>query len=679
MKLLQCPTLGNGGRLGNQLFGVAATIGLALRHGYTPRLPEDWAYRSQFNIPNEYFGPMLPGQGVREQCYQYDCSIAATLALNQFEVVTIVGSYLQSPQYWQGYEQQIIACLTPTCLTSRIEGVAIHYRRGDYIGNSNYIQLNVGYYAGVYNWLDTSMPITAFSDDLEFLKLHHPNDHYHVDEIADLRHMMRHTNHIISNSTFAWWGAYLSGGCVFAPLDWFAGRLAQRCNTNTIYPKWFERIPVDTKCDLRDFTFIIPVSYDHQDRIENLTVVKKYLRTHFNTNILVGEINTNQMEADCQFDYDGKFHRTKAINELTRLATTKFVVNLDADILVPVWQLLKMAHRLRAGADMVYPYSGWFAGVDRAHFPSIASDMQLSGLAGKRWRGQGMDSFRSVGGVVGYNVDRFFFFGGENEKFISYNPEDQERFWRFNLFGAKVERVEGSIYHLDHYRGPNSSMNTNETRAGHQYWEWLKVLDKEQVCEHLGLDIHAINGRGYGGGWSADDAVKEHVFSLELAHAIWKYYDSATSFIDLGAGPGFYSAFMYARGWSGVAYDYTPMNDLELYPVSQADLTDEDAVWPTPADVVLCLEVGEHIPASKTGVFIANLKRAAESAKSMVLSWAPPGQTGFGHVNCLRNEQVIGLVSDASWVYDRAASEYLRSRCAGADWFANSLICFKRP
>ncbi len=44
------------GRLGNQLWRIAWMFGEAERQGFQPVIPADWAYRSIFSIPDEFFG-----------------------------------------------------------------------------------------------------------------------------------------------------------------------------------------------------------------------------------------------------------------------------------------------------------------------------------------------------------------------------------------------------------------------------------------------------------------------------------------------------------------------------------------------------------------------------------------------------------------------------------------------
>ncbi len=488
MKLLQLPNIGNGGRLGNMLWTIASTIGLALRHGYTPRFPANWKYRDRFNIPDEWFGEIERGGiNVKESCYEHDTRIE--IMFGTASIINLAG-YLQSHLYWQGFEDKIREYLTPKdCQPASINRVAIHYRRTDYVGNQNYKQLGLDYYLQQYSEYFYPMSITAFSDDADFVKLHHAGDWFHDDDpINELSHMAAHRYHITANSTFSWWGAYLSGGAAIAPDTWFDGPLLRTCSVKTLFPDgWLKML--DGKCYLMDVTFIIPVMYDHPDRAKNLDISKRFINTHFLTNIIVGEINTSQMQADVRFDYGGKFHRTKALNELTRMAKTPYVVNLDADVVVPPFQLLKMVCELRSGADIVYPYDGTFAGVERKHFTAVKDDLNLPALRGENWRGFGEARFKSVGGVVGYNKQSFLDAGGENENFISYSPEDQERFWRFNLLGLKVMRIDGPLFHLDHFRGPDSTMRNPDSVASHKYWDKIKHFNKQQLIEHLNLSM----------------------------------------------------------------------------------------------------------------------------------------------------------------------------------------------
>lgn len=482
--LLQLPNIGNGGRLGNQLFTIAATIGLALKHGYQPRFPANWKYRLMFpNIPDEWFGAMEPtAKAIKEHRYEY-CDLQPI-----GDVCNIINSYLQSPKYWEGYEAEIRYYLKPDGVEcGSKDAVAIHYRRGDYVDNPNYVQLSMGYYVMVYNMFYKGLPIVARSDDSAFTMLHHQQaSHY---EVSDFKALAECKHHIISNSTFAWWAAYL-GHCnrVTSPQPWFDGPLSKRACIRDLIPNEWLTMLSSFKQVAKDCTFIIPVMYDHQDRADNLQLVCDYIRQHFDTNIIVGEINTNKLPHHVHFDFAGKFHRTKALNEMTKMATTPYVINWDADVIVPPFQISAMIRALRDGADVVYPYDGTFAGVPRKYWQAVRNDLNLSALVGQHWRGFGLAHFKSVGGALGYNKEKFLKAGGENENFVSYAPEDQERYWRFHLLGMDVRRIDGPLYHLDHYRGPDSTMNNPDSRASHKYWDSIKHFDRNQIIEHLQLD-----------------------------------------------------------------------------------------------------------------------------------------------------------------------------------------------
>lgn len=115
------------------------------------------------------------------------------------------------------------------------DSVSLHLRRGDYTraaeGN---IALSLDYYARavqLFRRTLTSPTYFVFSDDMEFARknlvldgkarfIDH-NDSFSAHE--DLRLMSACQNHIIANSTFSWWGAWLNPSnrkIVYAPKYW---------------------------------------------------------------------------------------------------------------------------------------------------------------------------------------------------------------------------------------------------------------------------------------------------------------------------------------------------------------------------------------------------------------------------------------------------------------------------
>ncbi len=122
-----------------------------------------------------------------------------------------------------------------------IEPVSIHVRRGDYVGNSFYVDLiENGYYARAMDeFLDRKFLV--FSDDIEFCKTYFKGSGFYFsegnDELEDMNLMMRCNGHIVANSSFSWWAAYLGKGKTVAPKDWYTDGVER-----TVCPKEWVRV-----------------------------------------------------------------------------------------------------------------------------------------------------------------------------------------------------------------------------------------------------------------------------------------------------------------------------------------------------------------------------------------------------------------------------------------------------
>lgn len=130
-------------------------------------------------------------------------------------------------------------------IISSHNSVAIHIRRGDYLTNPAAIKfhgaLSMDYYSEsisrVLNYLDKTH-FFVFSDDPEWCK---KNIKFKSNEVTFISHntganswqdliLMSYCNHhIIANSSFSWWGAWMADQrhgvkrTIFAPKRWFYG------------------------------------------------------------------------------------------------------------------------------------------------------------------------------------------------------------------------------------------------------------------------------------------------------------------------------------------------------------------------------------------------------------------------------------------------------------------------
>lgn len=514
--MLTFTKLGKYGRLGNQLFEIAAMIGLSKKHNHKLLLPK-WQYYRYFNWGIEE-GFMTSHHIIKESHFHY-----ADIQIPEKGIFDLLG-YFQSEKYWinakedvlktlsfkDEYKEGIIKKYAPLLENNPI---AISIRRGDYVGNPNYELLPVEYYilALVENfpdWQDRNVII--FSDDMPWCKTHFGcfDNFYFADNkfnnndkrlyftentsaIEQLCLMSLCNDFIISNSTFAWWGAYLANkGKVIYPAIYCKGKLGSEISFKDHYPEeWIKFDHRDKRINLKNVTFTIPVHFDHHDRFQNLSLNLCMLLQYFDTNVIIGEQGSDKFkvfEEWCEYiKFDDKeFHRTKMLNVMARKAKTPIVVNYDADIFLPPMQVLKAVFDLNH-KDMVYPFDGRFARIPRTQFKNIESFLDIGILGGVEWAGTRAGDLLSVGGCLFVNKEAFFKAGGENEKFISYGPEDAERYDRFTKAGFKVGKVKGMIFHIDHFRGPNSLSYHKYFRANEDEYNKIKVMNKEEMLNYI--------------------------------------------------------------------------------------------------------------------------------------------------------------------------------------------------
>jgi hypothetical protein len=139
---------------------------------------------------------------------------------------------------------------------------------------------------------------------------------------------------------------------------------------------------------------------------------------------------------------------------------------------------------------------------------------------------------------------------------------------------------------------------------------------------------------------------------------------------------GFYASYLSQEGYTVRAFEGTPgIEAISLFkPILPLDLS--QPLDPALRGQVLCLEVGEHIPAAFEETVLRNLARATEDI--LILSWAVPGQGGLGHVNERSNEYIVAKLEALGLQYDPVASAILRGDVGTCWWFRNTLMIFRQ-
>lgn len=181
--------------------------------------------------------------------------------------VKYLHGYWQSPQYFEGYENDIRCSfqfkggLTQADnevfqMMRQGPSVAIHIRRGDYTNSKNsqiYVQLGREYYQAAIRLMREKISdprFYVFSDDPGWVRENILDDdsmllvdhNTGINSFNDMRLMSLADHNIIANSTFSWWGAWLNQNpnkIVVSPRNWFQ---SPKMNSSDVCPSDWVRI-----------------------------------------------------------------------------------------------------------------------------------------------------------------------------------------------------------------------------------------------------------------------------------------------------------------------------------------------------------------------------------------------------------------------------------------------------
>lgn len=263
--------LGRMGRLANQMFQYASLKGIARNVGADVCIPNHTVavddgignkLRTElfdsFDL-NVNIGLLNNGHApvVKERFHEFDEEIF-TLCPDH---VSLQG-YFQTEKYFKHIEQEIREDFTfkneilGPCkeMISTVENpIALHVRRTDYLVNSeNHFNLPLEYYDAALKHFGEDRNVVVFSDDPEWCNQQElfSNDRFliseNTDNRVDLCLMSLCDDFIIANSSFSWWGAWLSSNKdkkVIAPVQWFGKTgYTKDLNTKDLIPDEWIRI-----------------------------------------------------------------------------------------------------------------------------------------------------------------------------------------------------------------------------------------------------------------------------------------------------------------------------------------------------------------------------------------------------------------------------------------------------
>jgi hypothetical protein len=263
---------------------------------------------------------------------------------------------------------------------------------------------------------------------------------------------------------------------------------------------------------LDDLTIVIPVKIESNDRYNNLKTILGYINHHLKTNIKIIEESPDIPKIDFLDDFKNlsidykfyqvnctePFHRTKYLNEMIFSTTTKVVSNYDSDVFFTVQTYVDVVKSIIDGDfDFVYPYLLGI-GQKRLYYSKWYENKSNHSIFYPMWKfiqdwdisifdndEQHIKMWTSAyGHSVFADTNKYKEAFGENEEFISYGPEDQERAYRFQKLGYNVNWYNGYVYHIEHIRTNDSSNENPQFYTNCQIFEYIKTLSKEELIDY---------------------------------------------------------------------------------------------------------------------------------------------------------------------------------------------------
>lgn len=223
--------LGRYGRLGNGMFQIASTIGIARRLGYQFAFPywKNYDHKDRFgsaediDVQRHFLNPLPitddPGKfpDYPIQWGYHGGYIPDNISLS---------GHMQSERYFKHCEQDIRHYFRFRKEFIQSDHCAIHVRLGDY-DDAYHPRLGWEYYGKAMAEFPPDTKFLLFSDDVCTAKKIFP-PHVSIctitDYIHDFKAMKSCKNFICGNSTYSWWASYLGEHPekkVVMPSNWF--------------------------------------------------------------------------------------------------------------------------------------------------------------------------------------------------------------------------------------------------------------------------------------------------------------------------------------------------------------------------------------------------------------------------------------------------------------------------
>lgn len=236
------------GRLGNQMFQIAACIGYAKKWNVDYCIPRQSADPKKWPV---YFTHLpactaKPKKSITQSDNRY-----FMFDEMPFKSDVLLEGHFNSPKFFSHCNQEVLNAFNIP-YEFRKGVVSLHVRRGDYVQLSNrFPPVSIGYITNAVEYFFALgyKVFQVFSDDIPWCRNNLPGKFprcsffFSADKspLEDLQLMSGCEHNIIANSTFSWWGAWLNQNPakkVVAPGRWFGPEYPNHDTTDLLPATW---------------------------------------------------------------------------------------------------------------------------------------------------------------------------------------------------------------------------------------------------------------------------------------------------------------------------------------------------------------------------------------------------------------------------------------------------------
>jgi hypothetical protein len=243
------------GRLGNKLFNIASGLGISHKNKDFQYVLPKWKYENFFPNIKTSTETITNINTYNEPCFEY-----RSIPYLKYGNMNLQG-YYQSEKYFKNIEKEIKDYYFKPSqeVIDEVDSVfkhkgehkitSIHVRRGDYLAQEHlHPACDMEYFNKSMEMLDQiTDKFLIFSDDIQWCKENIKGDNILYSEnrsdVVDMFMISKCDNHIISNSSYSWWGAWFCDNKnkrVIAPKKWFGKDLP--LDTKDLYCEGWEII-----------------------------------------------------------------------------------------------------------------------------------------------------------------------------------------------------------------------------------------------------------------------------------------------------------------------------------------------------------------------------------------------------------------------------------------------------